>query len=88
MHVTRRKVELHNPHVRQTILPLILATSKLANLEAAVSLYVAYYNWCWRSRGKDGKGTCGRLRLTPAMQAGLTDRLWKLEDLYDAVMAA
>lgn len=68
---------------------LTLAFSKkLANLNAAINLYIAYYNWCWRSRGKDGKGTCGKLRLTPAMQAGLTDRLWKLEDLYDAVMAA
>lgn len=68
---------------------LTLAFSKkLGNLEAAVSLYVCYYNWCWRSRGNDGKGTCGRMRLTPAMQAGLTDRLWKIEDLYEAVMAA
>lgn len=66
---------------------LTLAFSKkLANLEAAVSMYVAYYNWCWRSRvNDDQKG--GRLRLTPAMQAGLTDRLWKIEDLYEAVMA-
>ena len=24
---------------------------------------------------------------TPAMSAGVTDRLWTLEDLYDAVMA-
>ena len=30
----------------------------------------------------------GRFRLTPAMQAGLNERLWKIEDLYDAVMAA
>jgi len=68
---------------------LTLAFSKkLENLEAAVSMYVAYYNWCWRSRGNDGKETCGRLRLTPAMQAGITDRLWKIEDLYEAVMAA
>ncbi|TXT21073.1 MAG: hypothetical protein FD138_4109 [Planctomycetota bacterium] len=66
---------------------LTLAFSKkLANLNAAVSLYIAYFNWCWRSRGNDGP-ECGRLRLTPAMQAGLTDRLWKIEDLYDAVMA-
>jgi IS1 family transposase len=67
---------------------LTLAFSKkLDNLKAAVALYIAYYNWCWRSRGNDGKGTCGKQRLTPAMQAGLTDRLWKIEDLYDAVMA-
>jgi hypothetical protein len=67
---------------------LTLAFSKkLGNLEAAVNLYIAYYNWCWRSRTNDADGG-GRFRLTPAMQAGLTDRLWKLEDLFDAVMAA
>ena len=67
---------------------LTLAFSKkLANLNAAVSLYIAYYNWCWRSRENDGP-KAGRFRLTPAMQAGLADRLWKIEDLYDAVMAA
>lgn len=67
---------------------LTLAFSKkLDNLSAAISLYIAYYNWCWRSRTNDETGG-GKFRLTPAMQAGLTDRLWKLEDLYDAVMAA
>ena len=51
---------------------LTLAFSKkLANLEAAVALYIAYYNWCWRSRENDGPNS-GRFRLTPAMQAGLT----------------
>lgn len=65
---------------------LTLAFSKkLANLNAAVSLYIAYYNWCWRSRHNDGENA-GRFRTTPAMQAGITDRLWKIEDLYDAVM--
>jgi hypothetical protein len=29
----------------------------------------------------------GRLRLTPAMQAGIVNTLWTLEDLCDAVMA-
>lgn len=67
---------------------LTLAFSKkLANLEAAVSLYICYYNWCWRSRENDNMKS-GKYRLTPAMQAGLCDRLWKMEDLYDAVLAA
>lgn len=67
---------------------LTLAFSKkLRNLEAAIAMHVAYYNFCWRMRGVDGKGTCGKLRLTAAMQAGIVDTLWKMEDLYDAVLA-
>jgi hypothetical protein len=58
-------------------------SKKLDNLKAAVALHVAYYNFCLRIRlpGKSGK-----LRPTPAMVAGLTDTLWSLEDLFDAVM--
>jgi hypothetical protein len=48
-------------------------------------LYIAYYNWCWRSRENDDQNP-GRFRLTPAMQAGIADRLWKMDDLYDAIM--
>jgi len=28
----------------------------------------------------------GRLRLTPAMQAGFVSTLWTIDDLYNAVM--
>ena len=52
---------------------------------AAVIFWFHFGRW---PRGIDGKGTCGRLQLAPAMQAGLTVRLWKLEDLFEAVMAA
>jgi hypothetical protein len=44
---------------------------------------VAYFNYCWRSRENHG----GRQRLTPAMQAGITQELWTMERLYDEVMA-
>ena len=65
---------------------LTLAFSKkLANLEAAVARHIANDNFCWRSREKDGP-RAGPKRPTPAMQAGLTDKLWSFEDLYDAVM--
>jgi hypothetical protein len=30
----------------------------------------------------------GRMRLTPAMQAGIVNTLWTLEDLYNAVLQA
>ena len=58
-------------------------SKKIQNLAAAMALQVAHYNFCWRLR-KPGKS--GQLTPTPAMQAGLVDTLWSLEDLYDAVM--
>ena len=45
---------------------------KLENLKAAVSLWFAYYNFC---------RVHGSLRVTPMMQAGLTDRIWELMEL-------
>ena len=58
-------------------------SKKLENLAAAVALHVAYFNFCWRMRENEG----GRLRVTPAMQAGVVNQLWNIEDLYNAVMA-
>lgn len=58
-------------------------SKKLENLAAAVALQVAYYNFCWRLREK---GTSGKQTPTPAMMAGLTETLWTIEDLCDAVM--
>jgi IS1 family transposase len=58
-------------------------SKKLENLVAAISLHVAYFNFCWRMRENEG----GRYRLTPAMQAGIVGTLWNIEDLYDAVTA-
>ena len=52
---------------------LTLAFSKkLENLKAALSLHFAYYNFC---------RIHGSLRVTPAMAAGITNRLWTLEEL-------
>lgn len=64
---------------------LTLAFSKkLRNLEAAVAMHIANYNFCWQAR-ENGKS--GKRRLPPAMQAGIVDTLWSFEDLYNAVMA-
>ena len=60
-------------------------SKKLTNLEAAVAIHIANYNFCWRSREKDGP-RAGHMRPAPAMQAGLTDKLWSFEDLYDSVL--
>jgi hypothetical protein len=46
---------------------------------AAVSLYVAFYNFC---------RTHAALRMTPAMALGITDRVWSIGDLIEAALAA
>jgi hypothetical protein len=58
-------------------------SKKQENLWAAISLHVAYFNYCWRPR-ENGKS--GRYRLAPAMAAGVVNTLWKMEDLYEGVM--
>ncbi len=69
-------VERHNLTVRtfmRRFTRLALGFSKkLENLEAACALHMAYYNFCWRP---------GEMRVTPAMAAGVTDRLWSFDDL-------
>jgi hypothetical protein len=48
---------------------------KLANLKAAVALHYAHYNFVRLHR---------TLRCTPAMAAGVTDRLWSVEELIES----
>jgi len=47
-------------------------SKKLENHKAAVALHFAYYNFCRLH---------GTLRVTPAMEAGITDRVWDLSEL-------
>jgi hypothetical protein len=47
-------------------------SKKLDNLKAAVSLFVAWYQFCRPHQ---------TLRVTPAMEAGLTDHIWSLREL-------
>ena len=74
-------VERNNGTIRQwckRFTRLTYAFSKrVENLAAAVALHVAFYNYCRVHR---------TLRCTPAMAAFVTDRLWSMDDLYDAVM--
>jgi len=81
-HVERNNLTIRTFMKRFTRLSLGFS-KKLANLNAAVALHVAYFNFCWRSRENKG----GRQRLTPAMQVGITNELWTMERLYDEVMA-
>ena len=58
-------------------------SKKLENLVAASAMYIAHYNFVWRTRHS---GKSGKLRPTAAMMAGLTTRLWNFDELYRAVI--
>lgn len=70
-HVERNNLTIRTFMRRYTRLSLGFS-KKFENLEAAVNLFVAYYNFCWRP---------GKMRVTPAMKAGATDRLWTFDQL-------
>lgn len=52
---------------------------KKANLRAALALFFAYYNFCRMHK---------KIRMTPAMKAGIARKPWSLADLLTAAMAA
>jgi hypothetical protein len=49
-------------------------SKKIENLRAAVSLHFAYYNFARVHRS---------LRVTPAIEARVSDRLWSLDELVE-----
>ena len=49
-------------------------SKKFQNHVHALALYFAFYNFCRIHK---------TLRVTPAMQAGLTDRVWDLTDIVE-----
>lgn len=54
-------------------------SKKLDNLRAAVALHFGYYNYCRVHMS---------LRVTPAMEAGLADHVWSVEELITAALDA
>lgn len=50
-------------------------SKKLENMKAAVSLHFAHYNFV---------RVHGAIRMTPAMAAGVTNRIWNISDLLDS----
>ena len=80
-HVERTNLTIRTFMRRFTRLALGFS-KKIENLHAAVRLHLAYYNFCWQPREK---GRSGRLRSTPAMMAGLTNRVWRFEELCENV---
>ncbi len=69
-------VERQNLTMRMQIRRLTRLTNafskKLENHRAAIALHFAYYNFC---------RIHGSLRVTPAMEAGITDHVWDLAEL-------
>lgn len=53
-------------------------SKKLDNHIHALALYFAFYNFCRIHK---------TLRVTPAMAAGITDRLWTLDDIVAKIDA-
>lgn len=47
-------------------------SKKVENLEANVALYFMHYNFCRIHR---------TLRVTPAMEAGISNHIWSLEEV-------
>lgn len=73
-HVERNNLTIRTFMRRFTRLALGFS-KKFENLEAAVNLHVAYFNFCWRP---------GKMRITPAMAAGISGRLWSFDELLAA----
>jgi hypothetical protein len=63
-------------------------SKKLENLAAAVSMYVACYDYCWRCRYPDKSGRSGQKRPTAAMAAKLAGHVWSFAELFETVMPA
>lgn len=60
-------------------------SKKLENHAAACAMFVAYYNFVWRTRHKDKSGKPGKLRPTAAMMAKVVPDLWDFDRLYSEV---
>ena len=70
-HVERNNLTIRTFMKRFTRLALGFS-KKIENLEAAVNLHVAYFNFCWCP---------GEMRITPAMAAGISGHIWRFDEL-------
>ena len=76
MRISTSHIERQNLTIRMSMRRFTRLTNafskKLENLKAAVALHFAHYNFVRIHQ---------TLRVTPAMEAGITDRLWTIQDL-------
>jgi len=73
-HIERQNLSIRMGMRRMTRLTNAFS-KKWANLKYAYALWFAFYNFCRTHR---------TLRVTPAMEAGLTDHVWNLAELVAA----
>jgi IS1 family transposase len=82
-HVSTSYVERQNLTMRMSMRRFTRLTNgfskKLDNHIHALALYFAFYNFCRIHK---------TLRMSPAMAAGITDRLWSLEDIVARIDSA
>jgi transposase-like protein/IS1 family transposase len=78
-HISTSFVERSNLTMRQQMRRFTRLTlgysKKLSHLKAAIALHFAYYNFC---------RVHSSLRVTPAMEAGLTTHVWSIAELLGA----
>jgi IS1 family transposase len=81
LHISTSYVERTNLSLRMGARRLTRLTNgfskKLENHVAAISLYVAHFNFCRVHE---------TLRVTPAMQLGVTDHIWTISELVEAAL--
>lgn len=77
-HISTSIIERQNLTMRMSMRRITRLTNafskKVENLQAAVALHFAHYNFVRMHK---------TLRTTPAMAAGVSDRLWPLEELVE-----
>lgn len=73
-HIERANLSVRM-HIRRYARKTSAISKKLANLKAAIALFVVWYDFCRVHQ---------TLRITPAMEAGLTDHVWSLAELLGA----
>jgi IS1 family transposase len=66
-------------HIRRFMRRGNAFSKKLDNHRAAVSLHIAWYNFCRVHES---------LRITPAMEAGITSHVWTVQELVERALAA
>lgn len=73
-HIERKNGSLRQWCKRLTRLTYAFS-KKWENLQSALALHFAYYNFC---------RVHSSLRVTPAMEAGVADHVWTIEELMQA----